>query len=103
MQSLFFHPISQQQVIVEAGLVGLGNSSGIFAQSLDINAQTAETAFNTPIWHTLVNGSRECENCSSVGLSPSPRGAKRIKVDVVLPPNIKVALLWLASMSYTID
>ena len=101
VETVYFHQQSQQpNATVEAVVTSLDNKTSVFAQRLEVEAQTADGAFGTQIWRTLVNGSSGCENCSSVDLAPFPIAAKRIKVDVVLPAAVTAGVVWLASVPY---
>ena len=84
--------------MVEAVMTGLDNATSLFAQSLQIQAQTAETLHDVQMWRTLVNGSDECSNCSSVRIQPLPVGTQRVKVNVLLEGAVAVGLLYLATI-----
>ena len=99
----YFHAMpKRQRTSVEAVVTTENNSTTVAAEQMDISAQTTTAqVYGTQIWRTLVNGTRECANCSSVELSPLPLGAKRIKVDVVLPAAITMGIIWLATFPYS--
>ena len=85
---------------VEAVLTGLDNTTSLNATSLDMQAQSSNRAFMTTLWRSLPDGEKACTNCSSVELAPLPDNAQRVKINVVLPPNVKAGLLYLASIPY---
>ena len=84
--------------MVEAVMTGLDSTTSVYAESLQIQAQTAETLHDTQTWRTLVNGSSECSNCSSIAIQPVPTGTDRIKVNVILEGAAAAGLLYLASI-----
>ena len=79
-------------------MTGLDNTISVYARSLQIQAQTVDTLHDTQTWRTLVNGSSECANCSSVAIQPVPAGTDRIKVNVILEGAAAAGLLYLASV-----
>ena len=80
-------------------ITGLDKRTSAFAQSLQIQAQKAERLHDTQAWSTLVNGSNECSNCSSVHIQPLPAGTQRVKVNVLLEGAVSAGLVYLASIA----
>ena len=83
---------------VEAVVTGVDNVTSLFAQSMQIQAQTYDFSFNPGAWRTLANGSSQCSKCASIDIEPIPVGTQRFKVDVVLQSATVVGLLYLASI-----
>ena len=80
---------------VEAVVTFLDGDVSLMASSIVMQAQSYDRS-----WHTVANGSADCLTCSSVTLAPFPMTAQRVKVDVVMPKNVPMGLLWLASYPY---
>lgn len=68
------------------------------AQSLEIQAQTADTIGRSKVWRTLNAGDSQCSDCASVGILKIPDKTQRIKTHLELEPGTVNGLLFLASV-----
>ena len=82
---------------VEAVLTSSNNVTSVFANSMVMQAQ-----LYNGVWRTVDDGRADCLWCASLSLTPFATTARRVKVDIVLPEQSRVGLLWLASYSYYI-
>ncbi|KAL8832130.1 MAG: hypothetical protein Q9191_000452 [Dirinaria sp. TL-2023a] len=87
-----------KQFSVEAVLADSDSRTPLKAQSLEIQAQTADMVGNVHAWRTLNAGDNQCSNCASVGLLRVPDGTQRVKAHVEVPPGTMNGLLYLASV-----
>ena len=93
-----FHPTVGQQYSVEAVLANSDSRTPLKAQSLEIQAQTADTVGSVQAWRTLNAGDNQCSDCASVGILGVPEGTQRIKAHVEVKPGTVNGLLYLASV-----
>ena len=86
-----FRPAVGKQYSVEAVLAYSDSHTPLKAQSLEIQAQTADMV-------GLNAGDHQCSNCASVGILSVPDGTQRIKTHVEVKPGTVDGLLYLASV-----
>lgn len=85
--------------VIEALMTGLDSHRSVFASKLRIEAQSLTMVSNVRVWRSLVGGTVQCSNCSSLGIFPVPGGTQRIYVTATLPATIAGGLLYLASVA----
>ncbi len=93
-----FRPAVGQQYSVKAVLASSDSRTPLAAQSLEIEAQTADKVGNVQAWRTLNAGDNQCSNCASVGILSVPDGTKRTKTHIEVKSGTVDGLLYLASV-----
>ena len=93
-----FHPTIGQQYSIEAVLARSNSRTPLVAQSLEIQAQTADRVGNVRAWRTLNAGDNQCSECASVGILKVLDGTQRIKTHIEVKPGTVDGLLYLASV-----
>ena len=93
-----FHAAMGKQYAVAAVLAAPDGHTPLKAQSLEIQAQTADMIGNTPVWRTLNAGDSQCSDCASVGILRIPDKTQRIKTHLELKPGTVTGSLFLASV-----
>ena len=64
-------------------------NASLFADTLQIEAQSVNELFGAESYHTLPGGIKTCSNCSSVLIQPIPEGTRDIKVSAMLPSGVQ--------------
>ena len=78
----------------------LTNPSGVWAvraPSLEMVAQSSDTAYGVRMWRTLSGGLSRCKECSHVEIQSVPAGTQRIIIEAALTPESAGGRLYLAS------
>ena len=93
-----FHAKLGTQYSVAAVLAAQDGHTPLKAQSLEIQAQTADKIGNSPVWRTLNAGDSQCSDCASIGILRIPEKTQRIKTHLELKPGTVTGSLFLASL-----
>lgn len=93
-----FHPGVGKQYSIEAVLASSDSLTPLIAQSLEIQAQTADIVGGVQAWRTLNGGDNQCSNCASVGISNVPVGTQRVRTHLEVKQGTVDGLLYLASV-----
>ncbi|KAL8974204.1 MAG: hypothetical protein Q9197_001547 [Variospora fuerteventurae] len=88
-----------KQLAVEAVLTGQNMSESIFAESLQMSAQTSDEAYAVRTWRSQVGGTAVCTDCARVLIAPVPPETERIVLSVVLKAGAAGGLLFLPSVA----
>ena len=83
---------------MEAVLTGLNVSESIFASSMRMSAQTADTSNNVQTWRSQVGGSVVCTDCARILVAPVPARTQRFVINVVLDAAAAGGLLFLSQI-----
>ncbi|MCJ1259021.1 hypothetical protein MMC24_006855 [Lignoscripta atroalba] len=81
----------------EAVLTGPDGKSSVQANRIDLHALKFDTCFPGGTWRAVVNGTKSCQDCSSLDMSPIPPGTKRLNALVSVKPMTE-AFLYLATV-----
>ncbi|MCJ1376046.1 hypothetical protein MMC20_007284 [Loxospora ochrophaea] len=82
-------PSIGRNMAVEVVLGSDDLNASLFADTLQIEAQSVNELFGAESYHTLPGGIKTCSNCSSVLIQPIPEGTRDIKVSAMLPSGVQ--------------
>lgn len=94
-----FHAVAGKEYSVEAILMSSDSRTLMEAQSMEIQAQKADTIGNVETWRTLNAGDSQCRHCATVGILHVPAGTQRITAHVEVMPGVVNGMLYLASVA----